>query len=413
MPISSSWPIASALWALGLVALLAIGACSMTSIASAIDHTNAASNSALTVQTAVTRSVRRWSDQLVTAYHHRLPTKWTPPAVGVTRHGLQVFGIALNTGGPGGTWVLEDLMEKRVRGGVLLPDTSDSIAVRRIDSQEKVSYFAQVTADVDSVHDHAWAISIEDLDALRCGQMNNISELPWCSQGQRMTTRSQESFGEKPISLAQWRLVEGQIQDEIDAALQLAPIQGPVLPNLPQQLFPQSIAATASAKLPYCEYPNNYYPALCGVPKQKATDYCAEQAANDNNPHSSSLRARYVKASHQFSFAFTENPMGGCGKYAGSRQVSYYEEMRTGLTGAFARVGPTTTVTANEYDRVRRTMPIPLQCSAPLAGSGVREVVKVSWIPRSGWGTMPTNYSAPLSALPLVLSYDTKVQIVC
>jgi hypothetical protein len=177
--------------------------------------------------------------------------------------------------------------------------------------------------------------------------------------------------------------------------------------------LPVQTAVSASAKPPYCDYPNNYYPALCGIPKQKATDYCAEQAANDNNPHWSGLRARYVDASHQFSFAFTENPMGGCGKYAGSRQVSYYEEMRSGLTGVFARVGPSTTVTANEYDRVGRAIPVTFQCSAPLTGSAVREVVKVSWTPKSGWGTTPTNYSAPLSALPLIWSYATKAQIVC
>lgn len=176
---------------------------------------------------------------------------------------------------------------------------------------------------------------------------------------------------------------------------------------------PESIAATANAKPPYCEYPNNYYPGLCGVPKQQATDTCAELTANDNNPHSSGLRARYIKASSQFSFAFTENPMGGCGKYAGSRQVSYYEELRSGLTGAFARVGPATTVIANEYDRVRRTIPVSLQCSSSLSGSAVREVVKVSWIPKRGWGKTPTNYPAPLSALPLVWNYATKAQIVC
>jgi hypothetical protein len=174
-----------------------------------------------------------------------------------------------------------------------------------------------------------------------------------------------------------------------------------------------SIAFTASAKRPYCDYPSNYYPGLCGVSKQQATDTCAEQAANDNNPHSSGLRARYVKASHQFSFAFTENPMGGCGKYAGSRQVSYYEELRSGLTGVFAKVGPTTTVIANEYDRVHRAIPVSLQCSSSLSGSAVREVVKVSWIPKSGWGKAPTNYSAPLSALPLVWSYVSKSQAVC
>jgi hypothetical protein len=411
MPISSSWPIASALWALGLVALLAIGACLLTSMASATDYTNPASTSALTVQTAVTQSVRRWSDQLVTAYRHDLPRKWTPPAVGVTRHGLQVFGIALSAHSPGGTWVLEDLMEKRVHGALLLPDTSDSIGVRRIGNQEKVRYFAEITADADSVHDHAWGISIEDLDAARCGQMNNVSELPWCRQGQPMTTRSRESFGEKPITLAQWRLVEGQIQDEIYAALQLAPIQGPVLPNLPQQFFPESIAATASAKVPYCEYPNKYYPALCGVSKQQATNYCAEHVADDNIPHWSGLRASYVSASRQFSFGFSEKATGVCGKYAGSRQVSYYEEMRSGLTGAFARVGPTTTVTANEYDRVRRTIPVTLQCSALLAGSAVREVVKVNWIPKKGWGTVPTSY--PFSKVPIVWSWPTKAQTVC
>lgn len=228
------WPTGGsvALWALSVLsALLVLSVCSLNATAS---------TGALTVQTAVTTSVKRWSDQLVTAYRHDLPAKWTPPAAGISRGDLQVVGLALSAHSPGGTWVLEDVLKKRLPGGVLLPDTSDSIAVRRIGSQEKVSYFAQVSADAHSSVDHAWAISIEDRDATRCGKMHTVSELPWCAQGPLMTTRSHQSSGEQSITLAQWRLVQGQIQGEINAALQLAPIRGPVLPNLPQQFFPES-----------------------------------------------------------------------------------------------------------------------------------------------------------------------------
>jgi hypothetical protein len=187
------------------------------------------------VQAAVTVAVARWSHLLVTAYRHQSPAKWTAPALGVNRDGLQVVGLALNASGSGGTWVLEDVLKQRQPGGVLLPGTSDSIAVHRIGSSEHVSYFAQVTADVDSVHDHAWAISIEDLDTLQCDNLGLVSF--WCSQGPTMTTRRSRTFGERPISLAGWHLVEAQMQHEINAALRLAPIHGPVLPNLPEQFF--------------------------------------------------------------------------------------------------------------------------------------------------------------------------------
>jgi hypothetical protein len=192
------------------------------------------------VQAAVTASVERWSRQLVTAYRRKSPTKWTPPALGVTRAGLQVIGLALNSATPGGTWVLEDLLKRSEPGGVLLPDTSDSIAVHRIGSGERFSYFAQVTSDVDSVRDHAWAISIQDLDTLQCEQLGLVSF--WCSQGPTLTTRRSRSFGERPISLAEWHVVEAQMQREINAALRLAPIHGPVLPNLPEQFFPEGTA---------------------------------------------------------------------------------------------------------------------------------------------------------------------------
>jgi hypothetical protein len=167
----------------------------------------------------------------------------------------------------------------------------------------------------------------------------------------------------------------------------------------------------AHNKPPYCDYPNNYYPGICGVPKQKVTDTCADQAANDNNPHSSGLRASYATASQQFTLSFTENPMGGCGKYAGSRQVSYYEELRSGSAGAFARVGPTTTVTANEYDRVYRTIHVAVDCSSSSTGSAVREVVRVGWIPKKGWGTVPKDYA--IVGTPLVWSYATGAEVVC
>lgn len=193
------------------------------------------------VQATVAATVKRWSNRLFTAYRHASPKAWLPPTFGVTQHGLQFVAIEFEGHSAGGMWILEDFFKRRAPAGAFLPDTSDSIAVRRIGSNKEVSYFAEVTADVDSVRDHAWAISIEDLDSLKCGARNTVSELFWCSLGPVMTTSSGATHGEKPITLSQWQLVAQQIQHEINAGLHLAPIHGPVLPNLTQQFFPESL----------------------------------------------------------------------------------------------------------------------------------------------------------------------------
>jgi|SRR5665213_33529 len=143
-------------------------------------------------------------------------------------------------------------------------------------------------------------------------------------------------------------------------------------------------ALTASATPPYCQ-PATFYPGICGQPKQKVIDNCAIQAANDNNPMSSRLKARYDKARELFRFSFVEDPMGGC-SYVGDRVVSYEHE-RESSNGTFARVGRVTTVVANGNYKVNKT--VRESCSTATAGSVVRELVTVKFRPKKGWPKAP------------------------
>ncbi len=172
-------------------------------------------------------------------------------------------------------------------------------------------------------------------------------------------------------------------------------------------------AVTASTKPPYCDYPNNYYPGLCGVPKQKATDSCAVGASEDNEPVFSHLRVRFGPGPKRYTLSFMEESTLGCGLYAGSRKVSYVEELRNGPTGAFAPTGPAVTAIANGRYAVNRPLPQEPDCSISLAGSAVRVTVTVGWIPKPGWGKTPDTQSFGNTSIPLVWAYASKAQVVC
>ena len=60
-------------------------------------------------------------------------------------------------------------------------------------------------------------------------------------------------------------------------------------------------ADAARTKPPYCNYPNNYYPGLCGVSKQQATDSCAELAAENNGLHICQRSSEFPSCDHGFS----------------------------------------------------------------------------------------------------------------
>jgi hypothetical protein len=172
-------------------------------------------------------------------------------------------------------------------------------------------------------------------------------------------------------------------------------------------------AVTASTKPPYCDYPNNYYPGICGVPKQKVTDSCAVGVSEDNEPVFSHLRVRSGPSPHRYTLSFLEESTLGCGLYAGSRKVSYVEELRNGPTGSFAPTGPAVAAIANGKYAVSRPLPQEPDCSTSLAGSAVRVTVTVGWIPKPGWGKTPDTQSFGNTSIPLVWAYASKAQVVC
>jgi hypothetical protein len=183
-----------------------------------------------------------------------------------------------------------------------------------------------------------------------------------------------------------------------------------VLTGVGGWLLPAS-AVIASSKPPYCDYPSNFYPGLCGVPKQQATDACAEQAAENNGPKITGLQADYDEAAHRYRVSFSEPPMGGCGKYAGRRVVSTYEELREGSTGVFHEIGSATSVTANGRYSVERSISQTLPCSPSTTDSAVRQVLAVRWIPDAGWGSTPQRYA--ILNTSIVWAHASAAQIVC
>jgi hypothetical protein len=167
--------------------------------------------------------------------------------------------------------------------------------------------------------------------------------------------------------------------------------------------------ATAHPKAPYCNYPSNYYPAMCGS-RQEATDTCAEEAADGNKPEFSHLRLRLIPNSQEDALFFHEREVGVC-HYAGNRQLSYVEQLRTGPSGSFVPIGTPTTAIADGIIAVQQKLAPALSCSARLAGSAIREVVTVHWIPKAGWGRTPTTY--PYTRVPMVWGWASPAVVVC
>ena len=131
----------------------------------------------------------------------------------------------------------------------------------------------------------------------------------------------------------------------------------------------------------------HYNTGLCGISKKKAGEKCAEVAHVIGNP----VIAGYVAGSTS-SYRIKineEDGLEGCDA-AGLRTVSYFQEMRKGLSGVFVRSGKSTTRFTNRPFRVNETQTIPYDCSVDGPGTAVRTVARFVWHPHKGWGGTTT-----------------------
>jgi hypothetical protein len=140
----------------------------------------------------------------------------------------------------------------------------------------------------------------------------------------------------------------------------------------------------------------NYNTILCGISKKQAGERCAEFA----HEYPSRPVAAYVAGStSMYKIRIEAEGLTGCNA-AGTRAVTYFQELRKGPSGPYVRSGRITTRSTNVHFTIKDVQTIPYDCSVDAPGSVVRTLVLLSWHPSRGWGgsTTPRNAaSKPLT----------------
>jgi hypothetical protein len=77
--------------------------------------------------------------------------------------------------------------------------------------------------------------------------------------------------------------------------------------------------------------------------------------------------------------------MDGCWP-AGIRQISISQQRRVGPTGSFLDVGSANTVRTDKKYKVSFVLSEPYSCTSLAAGSAVRAIERITWLPKRGWG---------------------------
>jgi hypothetical protein len=167
-----------------------------------------------------------------------------------------------------------------------------------------------------------------------------------------------------------------------------------VLAGAPAAFAGAPVATPASAS-PECNYPTHYNTIICPRSRSEASRYCI-RAAEYSAPNSpfidhrggtpGSPRTGYAAGSTaRYTVAFYASDITGCSP-AGSRRISYFQELRNGGQGAFRPNSRVITTVTNSAFNVHSTLKAPYNCTTDAAGSSVRLTVRITWSARPGWG---------------------------
>jgi hypothetical protein len=182
-----------------------------------------------------------------------------------------------------------------------------------------------------------------------------------------------------------------------------------VLAGAPAALAGGPVAIPASPS-PECDYPAHYNTIICSRSRSEANRYCI-RAAEYSAPNSpfidhrggtpGSPRTGYATGSMaRYTVAFFASGITGCSP-AGSRRISYFQELRNGAQGAFQPNSKVVTTANNSSFNVNSTLMAPSDCTTDAAGSSVRLTVRITWVAKPGWGQ------------DAVRTFHGKSQIVC
>lgn len=158
--------------------------------------------------------------------------------------------------------------------------------------------------------------------------------------------------------------------------------------HLDQRSVPPTMPSAAASEGAICDYPDHFNTVVCDQPKKSVEAYCAESAEGD---WPEGLHSGYVDGSkRKYGVSFRIQEISGCAP-AGQRKVSVFQELRQGPNGTFKK-NSNTASHKSVYDfEMDKTLIAPYNCSAKgMAGSAVRTIVQLTWIPKKGWPGKPS-----------------------
>lgn len=139
----------------------------------------------------------------------------------------------------------------------------------------------------------------------------------------------------------------------------------------------------------------NFGPMLCGDTKDNIEANCAGTV----KPTSANLAIKNFYLDHsgsRYEVKFTAPTPGGCSP-VGKEIITVGQQLRDGASGSFAPNGKVNTMPiTNLKKRIGAPRPettvveAPYSCNTLTAGSAVRSVVTVKWIPKKGWSSKGT-----------------------
>jgi hypothetical protein len=158
---------------------------------------------------------------------------------------------------------------------------------------------------------------------------------------------------------------------------------------------PAADAAALQCKNPQAP---GYNTIICLRSPQQTEAYCARALQEPE-----SFQSGYVgNSTSQYKVSFTEPGMVGC-QPAGTRKFTFFEELRNGPSGTFQENSPVITAKTTKPYKADTVLSAPYDCATDTAGSAVRAVVKVTWIPNKKSGVTKDT----------VKTYDGKSQPIC
>jgi hypothetical protein len=168
---------------------------------------------------------------------------------------------------------------------------------------------------------------------------------------------------------------------------------------------PDGPVADANAAALQCKDPQapGYNTIICLRSPQQTETECMSSALQKPHP----FREGYASNSkEEYKISFGEPGMTGCAP-AGTRKFSFFQEARNGSAGTFAKSSNVVTVMAPRSGNpvnANKVVKAPYNCAVDTAGSAVRAVLKITWVPNKKFAPHAKNS---------VTTYDGKSQPIC